>query len=590
MLDFLRHPILARLASLGAIALFLALAAHQAGRPLHLDTMDFPAVAKAAAETGRPIYYRGEDNPQHNGLYHPPLYIYALAGWFKVFGSGAAQARMFGALCALAFGWTTLLLARALLGREELLRLAPWFWALFLLNPFTLQCSAIPDIDTTIYGPLLTLLLWSVLRISWRGGERRLAAATGWSLVLVAALLALCLWAKLTTILAFLPFLPLLFPAEWRWRGRALATAFVLVAGGALFLATYLGFGRLLGLDVNYSFQFLAQSFSQRGHMANPLANLAVMTKHLLRWTGLLPWAVFALWCGASLLAAWRRREARAQALATVLSLTGAVTAYYCARAMTFGNAPFKYVFVGFGAVAASLAYLAWHPRPPAPQTAPPPGTGAGKLATTPLAAGAVAVLCGGVGLLLGARYVRDGVIQNGWSAPFAWVLALPLAVAAVGLAPRALFRGSSGGAGPLLISAALCLHLGLQLGIASFQSRMAYSTTYDYGQRGLAEAAAFVRQRTGGDDVISSMKDLGFLAERRYIENYSALFSDPEARRLIAAWESGRVRFIVFTEEIGQDQLAYQPSLRDWLTHNAVLAASFGNYRIYRPLTVHGR
>src|ERR1700704_5416413 len=90
--------------SRGSVLLFLVLAAHQAATPLHLDNMDFPAVAEATAHSGKPVYYRGEENRLHSGLYPPPLYIYALAEWFRIFGSGPAQARMFGALCALLQG------------------------------------------------------------------------------------------------------------------------------------------------------------------------------------------------------------------------------------------------------------------------------------------------------------------------------------------------------------------------------------------------------------------------------------------------------------------------------------------------------
>src|SRR5688500_11436230 len=52
-----------------------------ANQPFHLDNMDFPAAAIATSTTGLPIYYRGEDNPRHLGLYHPPLFIYLLAAW-----------------------------------------------------------------------------------------------------------------------------------------------------------------------------------------------------------------------------------------------------------------------------------------------------------------------------------------------------------------------------------------------------------------------------------------------------------------------------------------------------------------------------
>ncbi len=47
-------------------------------------------------------------------------------------------------------------------------------------------------------------------------------------------------------------------------------------------------------------------------------------------------------------------------------------------------------------------------------------------------------------------------------------------------------------------------------------------------------------------------MKDVGLLAERRYVENYSAVYGgEKQARRLIERWEPGKIRLIVFTEGI---------------------------------------
>ena len=72
-----------------------------ADEPFQLDNIDLPAVARATSVSGVPIYYRGEENPQLTGLYHPPLYIYALAAWIALLGFGEVPVRMFGIACAL---------------------------------------------------------------------------------------------------------------------------------------------------------------------------------------------------------------------------------------------------------------------------------------------------------------------------------------------------------------------------------------------------------------------------------------------------------------------------------------------------------
>jgi hypothetical protein len=549
--------------------LYLLLVAHQAGKPLHLDSTDFPEVAAATAATGKPIYYRGEQSPNHLGTYHPPLYIYALAGWFKIFDSGAAQARTFGAMCALLLGGATLLLAGLFLSRPQVGRLAVWFWPLFLLNPYTLQCSAVPDIDTSIYGPLLTLLVWAALRPFWSRGSRVRQPLTPADFALVVLILALCLWAKLTTVLLFLPLLAVLYWLHLGWRaGLAWATA-VIGAGIGLFLATYFAYCAALDLPASYTFRFLLASMAERGRLQSPLDNLVYMGAHLVSWSGMLPWAASLLVGVGVALAAWRR-DPRAAPLLAVLVTTGLSLLYYCSRVLTFGNAPFKYTYVHYGVAVACLAWLAarlFGPRPP----------------RWVLLLGAASGL---VGFGLGLRYLRDDLIRGGaWRAATLLLVLVPVGLLLCGLAARWRSAAPAAALGAALAVAGVGWHTGMFLGTAAHQAAADYSTDYDYGQEGLAEVASFIRINTAPGEVIASMKDVGFLAGRPFVENYLGLyFGEEHARAFIAAMESRRVRIMVFTEGLGQDQLVVQPFLHDWVQRNTRLVTSFGNYRVYSP------
>ncbi|HEV2852092.1 MAG TPA: hypothetical protein VHC97_04735 [Thermoanaerobaculia bacterium] len=557
--------------SRGAILLFLVLAAHQAAKPLHLDDMDFPAVAEATARSGKPIYYRGEENRAHSGLYHPPLYIYTLAGWFRLFGSGPAQARMFGALCALLQGWLALRILGRLFGEERVRRWRWLFWLAFLLNPYTLQVSAIPDIDSTVYGPLLTLVLWSVIRIGWRDGRWREDIPRFWEPALVALALTGALWAKLTTVFLLFPFLFLFLAPLLGWKKAVLVTAGVSAAGLAGFLSTYWLYGALTGLDVVYTFQFLRASMLGPGRLLNYRANFTFMVPFTLRWTGLLPWLSALALLAAAARRWWRDRERRALYYFFLLGLSVFSVIYYCGQVMSFAGAPFKYTFV-FWALLTSAPVLL---------VAVPWERGTARAGTGRLAAGAGVWLAG---LWIGGAAVRDALLKGGMVYPRALSLWIPAGVAAAGLIAWAAGGPRLKRAGADLAACALLLHAGLQAGTALHQSRVEYSTTYNYGQRGLREAAAFLWAHTSEQEIITSMKDVGFLAKRRYVENYAALYDDASAARLIAAWESGRVSYIVFTEGNGPDQLAFRPVLRDWIAGNADLVASFGDYRIYRP------
>ena len=154
--------------------------------------------------------------------------------------------------------------------------------------------------------------------------------------------------------------------------------------------------------------------------------------------------------------------------------------------------------------------------------------------------------------------------------------------LAGVGMRSRSIGRG--------LLAAAFGAYCGLQLGVALAQSKVDYATTYDYGQTGFMDTVSFIRLNTAPDDVIASMKDIGFRAHRRYYENYLALYGDDrDEQRFIRAIASGQVKYEVFTEGRGQDQLVIKPSLQKWIAEHCELVRSFGNYRIYTSRPTSG-
>lgn len=567
----------------GLFLVFFLLFASGASKPLHLDNMDFPAVAAQTAITGVPIYYRGEDNPRHLGLYHPPLYIYSLAAWIKVFGFGETQVRMFGMVCAVLLGLITLELLYALLGRASIARWRHWFWLLFLLNPYTIQGASIADIDTTVYGPLLCGVLLAAVRMSWRDGVWREDSIRSREYAQVVLMLTLCLWAKLTTVLIVFPFIFLLLIPRMAIGRAARVTAAVVSAGIAGFLATYFIYGKLTGLDVNYTFAFLWMSFLVRGssHTSGLAArfvdfenNARFMVPFMVRWTGLLPWlAAFWVMCSA-FMRAWRACDRRAAHFGLLILLALLTTGYYCGKVGTFGAAPFKYVFVFWGLELSAAVLLTFS------------GPQLWDSATTkdsPLSAHAILnVLTIGIPLALGlvctAIFVGDRLILVGAAGVYKWVVLIPGLACLIGAA----FRSRPLGRGFLI--AGFSAYCGLQLGVALWQSKVDYATTYDYGQTGFMDTVGFLRLNTSPDDVIVSMKDIGFRAHRRYYENYGALYGDDRSEQgLIQVIASGKVAYEVFTEGRGQDQLVVRPSLQKWIAEHCELVRSFGNYRIYK-------
>jgi hypothetical protein len=570
--------------SAGAILVFLLLSAFAASKPLQLDNMDFPAAAEQTARTGLPIYYRGAEDPQVLGLFHPPLYIYAMAAWFSVFGTGEAQTRMFGAVCALLQGLVVLGIVRVLFGLSAARLIGPAFWILFLLNPYTLQTAAIADIDSTIYGPLLCLALLATLHLSWRDGKWRTDAIHPREYAVLVLICTLCLWAKLTTVLITFPFIFLLLLHKLGVRRAASATLLVTGCGIAAFVATYYAYGQLTGLNVSYTFSFTWMSFAQRGfsggsglaaRLRDLRSNVSLMLPFMVAWTGLIPWISAA---AALLLAFWqgaRRRDARLMHYGLLIGLALFTTLFYCVKTATFGAAPFKYTFVYWALVLTAPLLLATELLSRAAFPTDEGGTSTQGSYSRKWFLLGVVYACS---FAFAAKWMQDSVILH-MGGPYRWVVLASGVLCLVGIGT---WNFVSRNRFVLLI--ALAVYGGLQAGIGLYQSRVEYATTYNYGQTGFLDTVAFLRVNTRPDEMIASMKDIGYRAGRPYFTTYGALYGDDAAlSRLIEGIESGRISFEVFTEGKGEDQLVMKPFLRSWVAEHCSLVTSFGNYRIYR-------
>jgi hypothetical protein len=570
----------ARWSALVSIAVFLLLSATQAYKPLQLDSADLPVWAAAVAKTGKPIAYRWERHQSEVFLYHTPLYLYGLAGWFKIFGYGPSQVRLFGALCAVTLGLVTFSIFRSIIPVSVCWTFGAVFWPLFLLNPYTVQGAAIADMDTTIYGPLLCGFVLCVIRLSFRNGEVRVATPAFPELLLCSVILALSFWTKLTTVLLFLPYpLFLLWPRFGLFRAVRVSTA-VLVIGISLFLVTFVAWCKWVGADplefwrrlLSYA---LTRGSSGHGGLLGRLHdfenNFLYMGPFTLKWTGLLPWAgVIAAfgYCGAM---AVRRRNLCTYAAGITFGFAGLGSMYYSAQQLTFGNSPYKYNYVFWGIISAGAAYLYAVLLEP-------------KARLTPVLRrwiwiGSLGIFSGAV--FLGDIYFKDGVMRLGSrdflpSWPY-WLL--PTAIFC--LIACAFYKRQH-----LLAAFAIMLvafHVGLELGVTLYQVRQTYSTTYNYGQEGLTETAWYLRSVTNENDVIAALKDLGPLTQRRYYENYGYLYGGEQgADKFIGLMTSRTIRYAVFTENLGEDQLVMNARLQDWIARNCRVVKSIGNYRVY--------
>lgn len=574
----LRHapPITSITSCLLVVATYCIMAFIQAGDPLHLDNFDFPAVAKAVTETGLPVYYRGEDLPQHSGLYHPPLYIYTLAGWFNIFGASPTAARSLGIFCAILSGLLALLICRTLFGRRATNQVAPFFFALYLLNPFALQAFAIADIDTSILPPLFILAIWTTLRLIFANGVLRTTAASFKDYALVVLVLVLCFWAKLTTPLLLPPIMLCILQIQHGLIKAALLTVVLSLAGFFLFIASYGVFGSVTGLDISYTWHFVAQSLVSKSvagaSWSSKISGYA--TRFLSNFESYGKWDVLlVLACALVATAGWLKlafvpapSHPRWQAASVVSLGAFAVVFFYSLITLPFGGAPFKYIvpawpLLSLAAACATLRVWQWAPKSKHPL-----------------------MIVIAAGILIGVYLLRDrSILAEGGliSAQYGVAVLAAILIACVSIAavPKQTDWRNLAGLTALLLIAGLAA---IGFGRAIAQTRVDYAKQYDYGQSGFRETRDWLAANTAPDEVVMSMKDIASAAKRRYLESYGYLLGNPPIPVMEERINRLKVSIFIFTENHGQDRLSNSKDLAAWIAANTHKIQEIGDYRIY--------
>jgi 4-amino-4-deoxy-L-arabinose transferase-like glycosyltransferase len=281
---------------LGALALgfYLVNAVHFAKEPLRIEESEWPPMAKAINETGKPVINADEthrirfdeklevDQGQMIGAWHPPLYLYTAGASMFVLGDSAHRIRAVGMVSFLLAVVLLLLIAREVTPRWRLIGGVAAI--LSLIHPFAIQGSVFLDIDTQLYAPVVLLAIWTAIRLA------KLQEALGPPQVLaIGATLALVTWTKMTTSIVLIGVIGgwwLLSRRPLR-RGAVEAVAFI-ATGAVLFFGTYLLWCELTGIPFSYTFDV---TFVQKN---DRLLSNWVVVEHAMHW--------HLRWLGAGLL------------------------------------------------------------------------------------------------------------------------------------------------------------------------------------------------------------------------------------------------------------------------------------------------
>jgi hypothetical protein len=549
------------------VSIFICLSISQASKKFVLDELDFPVVAKATSESGLPLYYRGEASQQHLGIYHPPLYIYLLALHIKIFGFSENTVRSFGLLCTLLTAYLTILLGSRLSDNREWQYFSVFFVGLFLLNPYTLANTSLPDIDQTILPVLMTLFV--LLLYGTNVNDRLLGLS-----------FAALLWAKLTTPLALIPLSAIYWYSENHSINQTLRKSILVFGSGfALFLSTYWCYCYFFKLPFSYTFDFFLHSFT-KGSASNGLGGVLKKIAQNVGYSGdVLMWmtlpTVFVFFLSLTYLYLYKFLPIDRRKVLSIMIFSVFVTVFYCCLIAPFGGF-FKYPYPVFQFACLGVALVCSSTIESTHSVCKKTNWIIPRSAFLFLLFGATTLISGycqirfwGDHSNFGVRLSANNMILIGASV----AILMGCLLSQVSSLKSAII---------LLIPIAFGVVIGVGVTISRYHAISPFPTKYSYGQRGMDQAISYLKERLQTGEVVWGMKDIGFYTGNRYEESYGYYFKN-DSREKIRALRNSGIRYFVATKDIGEDRIDAYPDILSALEECCYLDNQFGNFYIYK-------
>lgn len=574
------------------VALFVILVISQSNKKFVLDEIDFPAVATTISKTGLPYEYRGEEEKLALGLWHPPLYAYSLGAFVKAFGSNENTVRAFGMCCTLISAILCILIYKVLfqVTWRSINKFIAIFLPLFLLHPYTIANTTLPDIDSTVLPVTILIFIYGLIRSSLPSNKNE---PINWSLkktIFMSLLFALNLWAKLTTPLVLIPFLSLILYV----RGLNLLKSLIVgvsvaFLGSAVFLITYGLYCYLLTLPFDYTFKFLVSSFTKNaasgGAMSERFAgiiNHLTNTKYFVNWLGLPFIFTLTLTCGSLF---FQKTISKNETVLLVLAGLGFfVTVFYLSLTGAFGGF-FKYPYATFPILILVTAHYIYTSLFTKRFNSSGIKISYQNVATEVKHDKIISLLA--ITLALPLLYyelviVKDIIIFKSNPVSFLCISIIMGFALLISLYTARSERN-------LLIAYGIAILFAVtvvtQFAVSRSQSVALYPTKYHYGQLGLDEAIWYLKSKLAPNEPIWSMKDIGYYANNKYIENYGSIFKSQTQieNDLEIIIKNKGIRYLVLTTGIGQDRVDAYPELRTAMDTCCTVDQIFGNFIIYK-------
>jgi hypothetical protein len=268
-----------------ALAFYCVNVVHFGKQPLRIEENEWPPMAKAIYETGKPVIpFNATHRLRFNedltveegsmiGAWHPPLYLYAAAASMTVLGTDSPyRMRLVGVAGLIAAILMLFLIAREVTQRWRLVGGIAAILA--LIHPFAIQGSLFMDIDPSVYAPPALLLVWLAVRY----GRRQEALGLAQILAMGIAI-ALITWTKMTTTIDVLGVLVIWWLLARRpVRLAALEAISFVTVGVALFFFTYGLWCAITDIPFSYTFEVTFVGKSSR------LFSDWLFVEHAIHW------------------------------------------------------------------------------------------------------------------------------------------------------------------------------------------------------------------------------------------------------------------------------------------------------------------
>jgi len=453
----------------------------------------------------------------------------------------------------LASAYLLILILRRLIKKNETAETL--LLGLFLLNPYTIANTTLPDIDSTVLPVVILLFVYFSLRYLLQKKD-----LSNKVVVILGSLFGLALWSKLTTPLIIPPFLVCLsFITTKNYKKSLLLTLKVTLIGSVGFAFTYFVYCKSLGLSTTYTYHFLVDSFTKGTSTDGPLVGALKNLKNIrnfIYWptlpiVGLLGISFFGVMFDNT-----KDEKTRIKKLLILTSLL--VTVFYIALIAPFGGF-FKYPFPVFGISMLTIVFFYE------------------RYFRSINPAFLYAFLATALGFVLEKIFWKDSMFLGGKLFHGLVLLFLVMVVSFI------LLKINTRQVAASLFVLAIFFSIGFQLSVSRIQAISPYPTKYHYGLIGLDQTTAYLRSNTAPNEVIWSMKDVGYYVNNRYVESYGYYFDKSLEGDLVNMLQGGKIRYYIVSTRIGEDNIDAYPNIKQILDTYAVREKQFGNFIIYK-------